>query len=69
MQRCRKDTKQCRVCEEGEWVIEHMGGHYMNESREVVGCLCRRAGTKEAKAGLAQEEAREGRQGVGENRG
>jgi len=41
----------------------------MNESREEVGCLCSRAGTKEAKAGVAREEAREGRQGVGENRG
>jgi hypothetical protein len=42
--------KQCKVCGQGEWVIEHLGGHYLHGAREVVGCLCRRAGTKQAKA-------------------
>ena len=42
--------KQCKVCGEGEWVIEHVGGHYMGGAREVVECLCSREGTKECNA-------------------
>ena len=51
--------KQCNVCGEGEWVIEHVGGHYMGGAREVMECLCSREGTKESNAAWRRRKLRQ----------
>jgi hypothetical protein len=49
------------VCGDFEWTIEHTGGHYLHGSREIMGCLCSQAGTKQAKAAWKKKRAKAGK--------
>jgi len=62
--------KQCKVCGEGEWVIQHLPSHQRwSGAREVVECLCSREGTKESKAARHRMKLRqEGKVVAGESR-